>query len=71
MISGNVFGGFGYGPIAYDGAGNMEMLAAEGYDDFIYSEMQEYLDSAPRKNDQGVKITNSPALEIPGRCIAW
>ncbi len=27
LISGNVFGGFGYGPIAYDAAGNMEMLA--------------------------------------------
>ena len=64
MISGNVFGGFGYGPIAYDGAGNMEMLAAEGYDDFIYSEMQEYLDAAPRKNEKGVKITNSPALKF-------
>ncbi len=49
MISGNVFGGFGYGPIAYLGAGNMEMLARDGYDDFIYSEMQEYLDSAPTK----------------------
>lgn len=64
MVSGNVFGGFGFGPIAYDGAGNMEMLAAEGYDDFIYSEMQEYLDAAPRRNDQGVKITNSPALKF-------
>ncbi len=64
MVSGNVFGGFGFGPIAYDGAGNMEMLAAEGYDDFIYSEMQEYLDAAPRKNDEGVKITNSPALKF-------
>ena len=62
MISGNVFGGFGYGPIAYLGAGNMEMLAADGYDDFIYSEMQEYLDSAPRNKD-GIKITNSPALK--------
>ena len=64
MVSGNVFGGFGYGPIAYDGAGNMEMLAAEGYDDFIYSEMQEYLDAAPRKNEQGKKTTNSPALKF-------
>ena len=64
MISGNVFGGFGYGPIAYDAAGNMEMLAADGYDDFIYSEMQEYLDSAPRRNEQGVKITNSPAIKF-------
>lgn len=64
MISGNVFGGFGYGPIAYDGAGNIEMLGAEGYDDFIYSEMQEYLDSAPRKREDGVKITNSPALKF-------
>ena len=62
MISGNVFGGFGYGPIAYLGAGNMEMLARDGYDDFIYSEMQEYLDSAPRNKD-GTKITNSPALK--------
>jgi hypothetical protein len=64
MIAGNVYGGFGYGPIAYDAAGNMEMLGADGYDDFIYSEMQEYLDSAPRKNDQGMKITNSPALKF-------
>ncbi len=64
MIAGNVFGGFGYGPIAYDAAGNMEMLGSDGYDDFIYSEMQEYLDSAPRKNEQGMKITNSPALKF-------
>jgi hypothetical protein len=64
MISGNVFGGFGYGPIGYDAAGNMEMLGREGYDDFVYSEIQEYLDSAPRKNEKGVKITNSPALKF-------
>lgn len=64
MISGNVYGGFGYGPIAYDAAGNMEMLGREGYDDFIYSEMQEYLDLAPRKNEQGMKITNSPAIKF-------
>ncbi len=64
MVSGNVYGGFGYGPIAYDGAGNMEMLARDGYDDFIYSEIQEYLDFAPRKNDQGMKITNSPAIKF-------
>jgi hypothetical protein len=64
MISGNVFGGFGYGPIAYDAAGNMEMLGREGYDDFIYSEIQEFLDSAPRKDESGVKITNSPALKF-------
>jgi hypothetical protein len=62
MISGNVFGGFGYGPIAYDAAGNMELLG--DVDDFIYSEIQEYLDSAPRKNDQGTKITNSPVLKF-------
>jgi hypothetical protein len=62
LISGNVFGGFGYGPIAYDAAGNMEMLGKE--EGFIYSEMQEYLDASPRKNDQGVKITNSPALKF-------
>ncbi|MFZ0391911.1 MAG: alpha-amylase family protein [Calditrichia bacterium] len=64
MISGNVYGGFGYGPIAYDAAGNMEMLGAAGYDDFIYSEIQEYLDSAPRKDSTGTKITNSPALKF-------
>jgi hypothetical protein len=64
MISGNVFGGFGYGPIAYDAAGNMEMLGREGYDDFVYSEMQEFLDSAPRKDEKGTKITNSPALKF-------
>jgi hypothetical protein len=62
LISGNVFGGFGYGPIAYLGAGNIEMLGRDGYDDFIYSEMQEFLDSAPRNKD-GIKITNSPALK--------
>ncbi len=64
MLSGNVFGGFGYGPIAYDAAGNMEMLGRDGYDDFVYSEIQEFLDSAPRKDDQGTKITNSPALKF-------
>jgi len=64
MISGNVFGGFGYGPISYDAAGNMEMLGREGYDDFIYSEVQEFLDAAPRKDDQGTKITNSPAFKF-------
>ncbi len=62
MVSGNVFGGFGFGPIAYLGAGNIEMLGRDGYDDFIYSEMQEFLDAAPRNKD-GVKITNSPALK--------
>ncbi|MBN2008800.1 beta-galactosidase trimerization domain-containing protein [candidate division KSB1 bacterium] len=62
MISGNIFGGFGYGPIAYDAAGNMEMLGK--VDDFIYSEIQEFLDSAPRKRDDGMKITNSPALKF-------
>lgn len=64
MISGNVFGGFGYGPIAYDAAGNIEMLAKEDCDDFIYSEIQEFLDCAPRKNEEGTKITNSPALKF-------
>lgn len=64
MISGNVYGGFGFGPIAYDAAGNMEMLGREGYDDFIYSEIQEFLDTAPRKNEAGLKITNSPALKF-------
>ena len=62
MISGNIFGGFGYGPIAYDAAGNIEMLGK--VDDFIYSEIQEFLDSAPRKRDDGMKITNSPALKF-------
>jgi hypothetical protein len=42
----------------------MEMLAGDGCDDFIYSEMQEFLDSAPRKNEEGTKITNSPALKF-------
>jgi hypothetical protein len=64
MISGNIYGGFGYGPIAYDGAGNMEMLARDGYDDFLYSEIQEYLDFAPRKNKEGMKISNSPAIKF-------
>ena len=63
MVSGNVFGGFGFGPIAYLAAGNIEMLGRNGYDDFIYSEMQEYLDAAPRNKD-GAKITNSPALKF-------
>ena len=62
MISGNVFGGFGYGPIAYDAAGNVELLGK--VDDFVYSEIQEFLDSAPRKDAQGTKITNSPALKF-------
>lgn len=62
MVSGNVFGGFGFGPIAYLAAANIEMLGRDGHDDFIYSEMQEFLDAAPRIND-GVKITNSPALK--------
>jgi hypothetical protein len=61
QIAGNVYGGFGYGPIAYDAAGNFDLLGVE--DTFLYSEIQEYLDSAPRKNEQGVKITNSPALK--------
>ena len=64
LISGNVFGGVGYGPISYDAAGNMEMLGRDGYDDFIYSEVQEYLDSAPRKDEHGTKITNSPAFKF-------
>lgn len=63
MVSGNVFGGFGFGPIAYLAAGNIEMLGRDGYDDFIYSEMQEYLDAAPRNKD-GIKVTNSPALKF-------
>jgi hypothetical protein len=62
MISGNVYGGFGYGPIAYDAAGNMEMLGET--DDFMYSEIQEFLDSAPRRDAQGMKITNGPALKF-------
>lgn len=64
MLSGNVFGGFGYGPIAYDAAGNMELLGADGYHDFLYSEIQEFLDTAPRKDDDGTKITNSPTLKF-------
>lgn len=62
MISGNVFGGFGYGPIAYDAAGNMEWLGE--VDDFLYSEIQEFLDSAPRRDENGTRITNSPALKF-------
>lgn len=64
LISGNIFGGFGYGPIAYDAAGNIEMLGREGYDDFIYSEIQEFLDTAPRKDKNGTKISNGPALKF-------
>jgi len=62
QIAGNVYGGFGYGPIAYDAAGNFELLGST--DTFLYSEIQEYLDSAPRKNEQGIKITNGPALKF-------
>jgi hypothetical protein len=40
------------------------MLGRDGYDDFVYSEVQEYLDSAPRKDEQGTKITNSPAFKF-------
>jgi hypothetical protein len=64
MISGNVYGGFGYGAIAYDAAGNMELFGRDGYHDFIYSEIQEYLDTAPRKNEEGVKVSNSPSLKF-------
>jgi hypothetical protein len=64
LISGNVYGGFGFGPIAYDAAGNMEMFGRDGYHDFIYSEIQEFLDTAPRKSDHGIKITNGPALKF-------
>ena len=67
MISGNVFGGFGYGPIAYDAAGNMELLGRDGYDDFIYSEIQEFLDSAPRKNDSGDEDHQQPRPQVPRR----
>ncbi|MFH0881765.1 MAG: hypothetical protein V2A56_02170 [bacterium] len=64
LISGNVYGGFGYGPIAYDAAGNIEMLGRDGVDDFVYSEIQEYLEFAPRRRSDGVRITNSPALRF-------
>ncbi len=63
MISGNVYGGFGYGPIAYDAAGHMELFGREGGHDFLYSEIQEYLDTAPHLPEEGVRITNSPALK--------
>jgi hypothetical protein len=64
MISGNVYGGFGYGAISYDAAGNMELFGREGYHDFIYSEIQEYLDTAPRKDEEGIKVSNSPSLKF-------
>jgi hypothetical protein len=64
LVSGNVFGGFGYGPFAYDAAANMEILGRDGYHDFLYSEIQEFLDFAPHKNKDGIKITNSPALKF-------
>jgi len=64
MISGNVYGGFGYGAIAYDAAGNMELFGRDGYHDFLYSEIQEYLDTAPSKNEEGVKVSNSPSLKF-------
>jgi hypothetical protein len=62
MLSGNVYGGFGFGPIAYDAAGHMELFGREGGHDFFYSEIQEYLDTAPHRTDEGVRVTNSPAL---------
>lgn len=42
----------------------MELLGGEGHDDFIYSETQEFLDSTPRKDDAGTKVTHSPALKF-------
>jgi hypothetical protein len=63
MLSGNIYGGFGYGPIAYDAAGHMELFGREGGHDFFYSEIQEYLDTAPHVNEEGERITNSPALK--------
>jgi hypothetical protein len=62
LISGNVYGGFGYGPIAYDAAGHMELFGRDGGHDFLYSEIQEYLDTAPHRTEEGVRISNSPAL---------
>jgi hypothetical protein len=63
MLSGNIYGGFGYGPIAYDAAGHMELFGRDGGHDFFYSEIQEYLDTAPHVNESGIRITNSPALK--------
>ncbi len=62
MISGNVYGGFGFGPIAYDAAGHMELFGREGGHDFFYSEIQEYLDAAPHRTDDGTRVSNSPVL---------
>lgn len=62
LISGNVYGGFGFGPIAYDAAGHMELFGREGGHDFFYSEIQEYLDAAPHRTDDGTRISNSPVL---------
>lgn len=62
LISGNVYGGFGFGPIAVDAAGDMEKLGR--VHDFLYSEIQEYLDYAPHKDDLGNKISNSATLKF-------
>ena len=62
LISGNVYGGFGFGPIAYDAAGHMELFGREGGHDFFYSEIQEYLDAAPHRTDDGTRVSNSPVL---------
>ena len=62
LIAGNVYGGFGFGPIAYDAAGHMELFGREGGHDFFYSEIQEYLDAAPHRTEEGVRVSNSPVL---------
>ncbi|HEX7069399.1 MAG TPA: beta-galactosidase trimerization domain-containing protein, partial [Rhodothermales bacterium] len=62
LIAGNVYGGFGFGPIAYDAAGHMELFGREGGHDFFYSEIQEYLDAAPHRTEDGTRISNSPVL---------
>jgi len=65
MISGNVFGGFGFGPSPTTPPATWRCWARE--EDFIYSEMQEYLDAAPRKNEQGVRSPIAGAQVPRGR----
>ncbi|MEX0681720.1 MAG: alpha-amylase family protein [Balneolales bacterium] len=64
MLSGNVYGGRGFGQVAYSNAGNMEMLGRDGYHDFLYSEIQSRLRSAPRVDEEGYKVSNAPSLRF-------
>jgi hypothetical protein len=62
ILGGNI-NDCGYGLIAYNSAANMEMLLQDGYDDFGYTETQSRLQNAPRKDDNGTKISNGGLLK--------